>query len=267
MFSYNIVCVGCGGTGSFFIKELARFMSTYRNANVNIGLAIIDGDRIEEKNLERQCFIDEDINSFKALTMAEAIKESFGIEKVFAYPIYLDDKESLASIFSDIQKETAEKYKRMEPVNILIGAVDNHPARQVMEKFFKESRSLFYFDSANEFSHGEVVFGGKHNGRILGRSRAYYFPAVMKDRSKKASEMGCGVINKSSPQHIVTNMLAANLLLGKLTPLITDGKISLGISYFDAFEPFVNFFEYKKGKSDEVEKKRKRDNKKNQQKD
>jgi len=256
MIRYNVVCVGCGGTGSFFIKEFARFMAAFQKQGVSVALSIMDGDRIEEKNLERQCFMDEDINNFKALTMAEAVKEGFLLDEVYAFPLYLDEKNQLSTIFDDMKKDAEEKFRRsVNTINILIGCVDNHRARQVMEAYFKESRVIFYFDSANEYSTGEVVFGGKHNGAIIGQSRAFYFPNIMKDRSKRASELGCGAINKTSPQHMVTNMMAANLLLGKLIRLIADGKISLGISYFNAFEPFINFHPYKMkgGESSEAE--------------
>lgn len=247
---YNIVCVGCGGTGSFFVKEFARFMSTYKRHGKVIRLAVVDGDRVELNNLERQSFMEEDINDFKATTMAGAVKDCFELDEVYAYPVYLDEKSQLEKIYASLHELSSYYVKH---IDILIGAVDNHRARQVMHAYFKHCTTLFYFDSANEYSNGEIVFAGKVKGKIIGQPRAFYFPGILKSRAKRASEMGCGVINKTSPQHIVTNMLAANLLLGKLIPLITDGDISLGISYFDAFASFVNFYPYSLTKEKGVE--------------
>lgn len=242
---YNIVCVGCGGTGSFFIKEFARFMSTYTGQNQAISLAVIDGDRVEHNNLKRQCFMEEDINSFKATTMVSAVKDCFQVNEVYSYPFYLDRKEQLNEIYGTLHELGPRNHGYgCKQVDILIGCVDNHRARQVMHAYFKKCSTIFYFDSANEFSNGEVVFGGKNKGKIIGQPRAFYFPGILKSRAKGASEMSCGAINKTSPQHIVTNMLAANILLGKLIPLITDGTVSLGISYFDAFAPFINYYPY-----------------------
>ena len=55
---YHVIVVGCGGTGSFFIKEFARFLSTTTH---EIYLTLIDGDTVEAQNLDRQAFQEEDI--------------------------------------------------------------------------------------------------------------------------------------------------------------------------------------------------------------
>jgi len=221
-------------------------MASYRNPNCKISLSIIDADIVEAKNLERQCFIDDDIGKCKALVMAEVIKAAFDLLRIYAYPIYIDEKSQLEKIFNDMHDEARDSrhYSNNTHIDILIGAVDNHRARQVMECYFRKRRSIIYFDAANEFSNGEVVFGGKHEGRIMGQSRAYYYPGIMKSRSKRASEISCGAINKSDPQHMLTNMMAANLLLAKVIPMISGTPIVFGIAYFDAFESFSKFNAY-----------------------
>ena len=52
----KIFIIGCGGTGSNYIKELARYLATNRNYMINADVILIDGDTVEEKNLERQSF-------------------------------------------------------------------------------------------------------------------------------------------------------------------------------------------------------------------
>ena len=49
------------GTGSNYIKELARYLATNRNYMINADVILIDGDTVEEKNLERQSFTPEDL--------------------------------------------------------------------------------------------------------------------------------------------------------------------------------------------------------------
>ena len=45
-----IIVVGCGGTGGFVADGLARMLPS------NINLVLIDMDRVEEHNLNRQSF-------------------------------------------------------------------------------------------------------------------------------------------------------------------------------------------------------------------
>lgn len=242
---YNICCVGCGGTGTYFIKELVRFMSGYINSRCKICLSIVDGDLVEEKNLERQCFIEEDIGKHKAVVMSSVAKATFGLQHIYAFPFFIDTLSQLESVYNDMHKVHGEHYfYNTHIIDILIGAVDNHRARQVMEKYFSNQRSLIYYDAANEYSNGEVVFGCKLKGSILGQSRAFYFPEVLKSREKRASEKSCGAVNRSNPQHMLTNMMAANLLLGKLLPMLSGEAVVFGVAFFDVFEPFSKFYPY-----------------------
>lgn len=247
-FLYNVVCVGAGGTGSFFLKEFARFMASYmaRNFDKFIYLSIIDGDHVEKNNLERQAFIDSDINSNKAVTMTTAIKENFGLECVYAYPIYIDTVNQLEQVYERLYEENQKITRRSyecQAIDILIGSADNHRVRQVMHEFFYNHRkTIFYYDAANEYLNGEVVFAGRHEGKLLGQSRADYFQEVLTDESPRASEISCGAVNKSTPQHIATNMMAGNLLLSRLSMLIAENKMEFGIAYFDAANLYVNFY-------------------------
>lgn len=64
---YNIIIVGCGGTGGNFIKELGRFL--YRASIKNsCSILLIDGDLVEEHNVSRQPFLPEDVGRKRALS-------------------------------------------------------------------------------------------------------------------------------------------------------------------------------------------------------
>ncbi|XBX10675.1 ThiF family adenylyltransferase (plasmid) [Enterocloster clostridioformis] len=246
---YNVVCIGAGGTGTFFLKEFARFMASFRLKDVGdckrIYLSIVDGDHVEENNLERQAFIKDDINLNKAVCMAKAIKENFGLKRVKAYPKYIDEVDDLNLIFHNFccSDEDCGSHFNIPIVNILIGCVDNHRVRQVMDRYFNRVYdTIFYFDSANEYGNGEVVFAGRSKGKLLGRPRAAYFPAILEDTSPRASEISCGEQNISSPQHICTNMMAADLLLSRTTALIAENKIEFGIAIFDVFRMHLAYY-------------------------
>ena len=91
-------------------------------------------------------------------------------------------------------------------------------------------------DAANEFHTGEVVAAVKKNGKMLSPSRPYYFPEIMRSREKRASELSCGVINQSSPQHRFTNMAAAMLALSATLGILRNGFLPYKIVYFDVFK-------------------------------
>ena len=79
----KIFIIGCGGTGSNYIKELARYLATNRNYMINADVILIDGDTVEEKNLERQSFTPEDLLMNKADAMALAVSEMYNL--TFSY--------------------------------------------------------------------------------------------------------------------------------------------------------------------------------------
>ena len=43
----KIFIIGCGGTGSNYIKELAIYLATNRNYMINADVILIDGDTVE----------------------------------------------------------------------------------------------------------------------------------------------------------------------------------------------------------------------------
>ena len=85
----HVICIGCGGTGGVFLKEFGRFMATC--GNPHILLTMIDGDRVEEKNLQRQPYAKEDIYQFKATSLSEAMRSVYDLKKIYAFPVYLED--------------------------------------------------------------------------------------------------------------------------------------------------------------------------------
>ena len=162
--------VGTGGTGSYYLKELGAILSSLTKEERNsYALSIIDGDRVEQKNLDRQNFLKEDVGQHKAMVLAQALRDHYGIE-VRAYPMYIDSAEQLKVVFKQM---TGTYYRRTVP--ILIGSVDNHRARQEMEKWFRQTPTGIWIDAANEFHTGEVVAAVKKNGKMLSPSRPYYF--------------------------------------------------------------------------------------------
>lgn len=223
----KVFIIGCGGTGSNLIKELARYLST---AQLDVSVTLIDGDVVEKKNLERQAFQESDCKINKAEAMADAVAEVFGITFRY-YPHYITSKEQLKQI---INKERPDDY------SVIIGAVDNHHCRKILHQVFCDVKSISYIDSANEFEGGEVVVATRLNGIEVFPDRTYYFPEVLSDKNKSVTEMSCEELNNSSPQHIVTNLMAANICLSQLLHIMAGEFKYGGLYIFNALNSICN---------------------------
>ena len=245
----SVLVVGAGGTGGYVIKEFARYMASVKDGPVEIRLGVCDGDIVERKNLDRQAFQEEDIGENKAVVLVSAIKECLGLKHVYAYPKYIDGQEDIAAIFQGLVEE-GYVYPKPVEYRVIVGCVDNHRARQAMEEFYKSVRGICYIDSANEFKSGEVVVSYRLD-KVYGKPRSFYFPDVKKDTGKKASEMSCTELNQAAPQHILTNMLAGQISLASLIGFVSEGNVSPGIHYFNAFTGEAVFRPYQ----DEAKKK------------
>ena len=242
---FNIVLVGCGGTGGCFFGRFVRFMADFYAENTTINLSIVDGDTVEIKNLGRQPFVEQDVGENKAVALAMAAEEALGV-RVKAYPIYIS--ESNMHMLSD----SFDLYEEHEAVNILIGAVDNHACRKVFHAFYKRCKTyggnFFFIDAANEYSSGDVVVGIIKQHDIYAPDRCHYYPEVLTDTEKPVYEKSCEELNASEPQHLATNSLAADMIFSYVTQLIAGGSLALmakgGIIYFDAFRFFSRFDPY-----------------------
>lgn len=215
---YHIIIVGVGGTGTYVIKELARFLST-SPLKRDVMITLIDGDVVEQRNLERQCFLEEDVGENKALAMGFAIQESFNVN---------------CSVIQDYIK----KYSQLKNIDIsygflpvVISCVDNNNARLLLEEYFEEKRSIVYIDSGNGFSNGQCIYAVKADGKIISPSRKFY-GFRYEDEKQNYS---CEEWNRIEPQHLLTNMQAAQHILRAIIPLVQTGTAPRGICFWDAF--------------------------------
>ena len=225
---FDVIVVGAGGTGTFFLKEFSRFL--YGNSAPVRNLFIIDGDRVEASNIARQAFEEEDIGRAKSAVMAEALNDAFNL-KWRAIDTYV------------LEKEQVERLLRTTATPLIVGCVDNHACRLVLEEAFLGATDMIYLDSANEFSSGEVVFGLKETGCTTGPCRSFYFPDVLRGDLRNVTEVSCEELNDALPQHIATNMMAGNILLSAVCRILEGERLS-GFVSFDAESFSSEFYPY-----------------------
>lgn len=233
--TYCLIVVGAGGTGSFFLEEAGRLLCHHRRKGDIYDMHIFDGDEVAVKNLERQCFLDEDIGRNKAAVLSEVLNEAFNL-KFVAHNCYITEMEQL--------KVWDKRIKSIIPV--IVSCVDNHACRLVIEELYNEVDSIIVFDAANEYETGEVVFSYKRDGKVYSPCRSHFFPDILKGELKKVTDMSCEEMNAVTPQHMLTNRNAASHLCTALANLL-EGRTTPGFTMFNPFRYQSTFYPYKGG--------------------
>lgn len=240
----DILVVGCGGTGGCFLTRLVWFLAYAQNLDIQYTLRVMDGDIVEEKNLERQPFEETSIGRNKAVAFASQAEEQWGV-KIKAYPQYLSpmNKDILRAWEYDCYCST--------DIKIIVGAVDNHACRKLLHEYFinyNQTPFLFYIDAANELSCGEIVVGKRNSTKFFAPDRVHYYREILDDTGKAAYEMSCEELNQAAPQHLTTNSFAADAMLSYVSQILSAGEYATsapgGIIYFDAFKMFMRFHAY-----------------------
>ena len=183
---------------------------------------IFDGDTVEEKNLSRQAFDEEDIGQNKAVAMAGILNAAFDL-KWRSIPAYVTDASQITNQIGSSRLT----------IPVIIGCVDNHGCRLLLEKLFDSLENVVYLDSANEFHAGESVFAYKIEGAVVSPYRSVYFPEILTADRRNREEMSCEELNNVAPQHIITNMLAGQVLFAEACAVL-DKTPHPGLVTFDA---------------------------------
>lgn len=234
---YEIFVIGAGGTGTFFLKEVSRFLAGNKNI---FAYHIFDGDVVERKNLARQSFIEDDIGRNKASVMAEILQDAFQIPWR-AHDSYVTAPEQLTKLFTGKGRRGNHCD---DVIPVIVSCVDNHACRLLLESIFEKEPNCILFDSGNEFTTGEVVLAYKRAGKIFGPVRSVYFPDVKNGDIRSRTEMSCEELNNVAPQHIFTNMMAANILASAISNLFEE-KLTPGFVYFNTLKYQVEFVPYR----------------------
>lgn len=212
----NIVIIGAGGTGGYVIPHLYRI--AYASER-DIRIVIADGDTVEKKNLIRQNFAGNDVGKNKANVMAARYSGVFGIETEYV-PEYIEDEERLRELLS-----TKTGSGDVEPIGILIGAVDNNRSRIICNNVFNAMDNLIYIDSGNGEFTGQVVCGAKRYGRVVSKPAARIYPDILTDIEKFPSELSCAEHSISAPQSIAANVMASAAIVSMLYYLLIEGNL------------------------------------------
>lgn len=226
-----IVIVGVGGIGSNLFQKLARY------APINYNILLVDGDTVEAKNIERQCFTKNDIGKNKAECLAHKANNQL-LNRFKHYPYYLETKnmDKLAKQFESI-------IPRQHGKTIIFGCVDNHPTRKALEHILSENevmlnREWLYIDGANERYTGDVVSCRNsyinYKLKISGAFRSAYDYNVMIDASNDPNNSCQELLSQGDIQTLIANDKVAVLMLEVFNNYLNGKGGCVGLWQFDA---------------------------------
>lgn len=224
---YTVVVVGCGGTGSQLLSMLMQLCNNIREKIYRI--ILVDGDSVENKNLQNQKCLEGDIGYNKAYSMCKRYSYLFPDLAISSYENYLRSD-------SDIGKLVG-----CEDNLIIAGCVDNNPARKVMNDFFikrNNFKNLIYIDSGNgtDKRSGQIVTGYKQYDTIILQPVGNIFQNILTDTKNPQHGGTCVQEIKESPQNIATNVYAASNIFSIFVNILMYNVVKSNLVFFDAEE-------------------------------
>jgi len=121
----KIIIVGCGGVGSPLGELLVRGGFT--------NLFLIDNDLIDDTNIQRQIFLEEDIGKFKSLALKD-------------YLLKIDSKSNI-EIFNGILDKTNIS-KICKNSDLIIDATDNFETRKLINNYCESKNKDWIYSGA-----------------------------------------------------------------------------------------------------------------------
>ena len=205
----QIVVIGCGGTGSFLIPPLCRYLASI---NFLEDVVLVDGDTYSNSNSDRQMFDVNQVGLNKAEQQAGTILRTMPEFKMNLQ--YVDTYVGLEEL-EDLLVENC----------VVINCGDNNALRHNVESACLKLKNAVHICCGNEMHHGQVQI----SMRIVGKQifppiwdRYPQFKTTVEDRSK----MSCEELAKlpSGGQVISANMMSASIALNTIIGLFTPSK-------------------------------------------
>lgn len=232
----GVFLVGIGGTGGMLTPKLAKILLGVDN----VDLWLMDGDIVDKGNVARQPYQDFNIYEKKAVALARKLRSCYDLN-IYEYSDYLTGNE-ISSI------SYGECYDKV----IILGCVDNHATRVILEKEHKKIKNSVYIDSANGFDSGSVFITSnekinhtrkikiKKTSIIRGSLRSELFPEILTAKDHPSNHCGYEV-ESGNTQQLVTNDIMANSMAMVVNTLFACRNIKefmTGVIKINGFERF-----------------------------
>lgn len=261
-----VVQLGVGGNGTYLVQHIAQLLSTTKK---KASYVIADPDVVEQKNLNNQLFLLQEVGLKKADVMASRYSASYGIDIGVYSDSYVESVKQLRSLFS---MEYMSMYNDNESRNhhklflpIIIGCVDNNYTRRIIHELFIQMKTGIWIDVGNESTvvpsdwqtrpkelwseeeletykksgwSGQVVTG-VHLNLFKQDSIVELEQLKMDEDTLRPSELSCTQLSASEPQRLIVNKFAALAVASVLSEIIEEVTISSHIIFFHAKKGYM----------------------------
>lgn len=193
----KIKVIGAGGIGSYLIEPLSRYLSY---AEESSEVTVIDGDKYEAKNGDRQRFTE---HENKATHTAASLRKQFTNVHFRSKEQYLTKKNVIASIRED---------------DVVFLCVDNHATRKLVSDRCEELQNVTLISGGNDYTDGNVIVYLRQNGKDLTKSPTSLFKSINEPQDENPGEDfqdngSCETLTESAPQLLFTNLAIASSML------------------------------------------------------
>ncbi|HBC87086.1 MAG TPA: hypothetical protein DCZ94_09045 [Lentisphaeria bacterium] len=211
----KLIIIGLGGIGGALAEPLARYMA---HSDGGKQILLIDGDRYETRNADRQRVTGDEIGQHKADAWARRLSRMFSGLDIKSVTDYV----------------TPANIQRM----ILAGdtvmlCVDNHATRNLVQEHMVRLRDAILVSGGNDYTDGNVQIFVKKKGRVLTAPITKHHPEIAYPRDRRPDEIGCDEEIPQSPQLVFTNFMAAAVMMNAYYKIMGGATLSYGEVYFD----------------------------------
>lgn len=183
----NILIIGAGGVTSHMLPQLLKMCDPNNSV-----IAVVDGDELEAKNLDRQLFNKRDIGINKAMALQSIYP------KIATWCDYFKHENA---------KEILDKYNP----GLIFVAVDNHQSRLLILDFLDECDSTIGIFGVNEYFDSQAYCYRNEWHNTIADPRIRY-PEILEDKSP--SPVSCqGEQAESTPQLAIANAMTGCMMM------------------------------------------------------
>ena len=251
----NIIQIGAGGTGSWLVPSLLRFLTNINNrmsTHLVLSYVLCDDDTVEDRNIIRQNFDEHDIDQLKASVLLRK-NAQFNINKY-----WLAEKINTSAKFKKLlNNKFGRFFLQRRSLTIVLGCVDNNISRRAVFNGLKnakggwENESRIYIDSGNNLNNGQIVTSAFGCGNLIKRGETVTERIEAKRRIFQNSETfknpkflqmfplnpeaeetneSCAFFGDQSQG---VNIFAANLLFNNIQKILIEGFIPPNMIQFN----------------------------------
>lgn len=178
-----IYIIGCGGVGSWLALPIIKLAQSQ-----DMEVTLMDGDTLEERNLDRQLFTSEQIGMNKA----QALANKYRVDCLTYY-------------------YTPQTRPRHSALDILFCCVDNNAARRAVLDAVDENGCTAIIAANEKFSAEAYIYNPQWYKRPL--DPRVYYPMLLDDDGLDPAHTPCtgAAAQAAAPQLVSANFMAAAL--------------------------------------------------------